>query len=207
MKKHRHRIRKLEFLIKWLGYLNHPNTWKPEDHLPPALFQEYFQQSPLENPTPTTAVLPTSDVYRPCQLLLNKKGYWMVIFTLITVIILTVVASHTHCNFKLPFEKQGESFVLPERSLTGKELLAYDTSIRFTVRSLLVESKKDSQLYLLDWALPPVLAKKLHISNHFVLGVHNPLSPQNTSLIQTVIHARCHFAMKVRECHHHLETT
>ena len=101
MKKHRHRIRKLEFLIKWLGYLNHPNTWKQEYHFPPALFQE-----PLENPTPTTAVLPTSDVYRPCQLLLNEKGCWMVIFTIITVIILAAVAYHTHCHFKPLFEKQ-----------------------------------------------------------------------------------------------------
>ena len=63
MKKHRHRIEKLEFLIKWLFHLSHPNTWKPEDHLPPALVQECFQQSPLENPTPTNAVLPKSDVY------------------------------------------------------------------------------------------------------------------------------------------------
>ena len=34
VEKHRHRIDKLEFLIKWLSYLNHPNTWKPEDHSP-----------------------------------------------------------------------------------------------------------------------------------------------------------------------------
>ena len=37
-----HRIEKLEFRIKWLGYLNHPNTWKPEDHSPPTLVEEYF---------------------------------------------------------------------------------------------------------------------------------------------------------------------
>ena len=59
MEKHRHRMEKLEFLIKWLGFLNHPNTWKPEDHLPPALVPECFQQSLLENPTRTNAVLPT----------------------------------------------------------------------------------------------------------------------------------------------------
>ena len=73
MKKHRHRIGKPEFLIKWLGYLNHPNTWKPEDHSPPALVQEHSPQSPLENPAPTNAVLLKSDIYQPCQLLLNKK--------------------------------------------------------------------------------------------------------------------------------------
>ena len=105
MKKHRHRIEKLEFLIKWLGYFNHPNTWKPEDHLAPVLVQECFQQSPLENPTPTNAVLPKSDVYRPCQLLLNKKAWWMIALMLTIVIILTAVASHTHCHFKPPFGK------------------------------------------------------------------------------------------------------
>ena len=40
-------------------------------------------------------IIPTSDVYRPCQLLLNKKACWVVIFMLITVIFLTAVASHT----------------------------------------------------------------------------------------------------------------
>ena len=63
MKKHRHRIAKLEFVIKWLDYLNHPNTWKPEEYSPPALVQEYSPQTPLENPTPTNAVLRKSDVY------------------------------------------------------------------------------------------------------------------------------------------------
>ena len=63
MKKHRHRIAKLDIVIKWLGYLNHPNTWKTEEYSLPALVQEYSQQTPLENPTPTNAVLPKSDVY------------------------------------------------------------------------------------------------------------------------------------------------
>ena len=149
MKKHRHRIKKVKFLIKWFDYLNHPNTWKPEDHLPPALVQKCFQQSPLENPTPTNAVLPISDVYQPYQLLLNKKVFWMLILTLITVIILTAVACLTHCHFKPLFGKQGKSFVLPEHNLTWKKLLAYGTSIRFTVWSLLVQSKKNSRLYFL----------------------------------------------------------
>ena len=59
MRKHRYQNGKLEFLIKWLGYPNRQNTWEPEDHLSPALVQEYFQQSPLEKPTPTNAVLMT----------------------------------------------------------------------------------------------------------------------------------------------------
>ena len=96
----------------------------------------------------------------------------------------------------LPLE---ESFASTEHNLAWKELLTHRTFIRFTVRSLLEESKKNSRLYLLDWALPSILAKRLHISNHLVLGVYNPLSPENTSLIQTVTHARCHFAMKVIE--------
>ena len=201
VKKHCHRNGKLEFLIKWLGYLNHQNTWKPEDYLPPVLVQKYFQQSLLEKPTnaPTNAVLLTSDIYRLCQLFLNKNVCWMTIFTLITVIILTAVASHTHCHFKPPFGKQDKSFVSPECNLTWKELLACSTSIRFTVRLQLVESKKNSRLCLLDWALPPVLAEKLHLMDHLVLGAYNPLHPRNTSLIHTVIHARCHVVMKVKE--------
>ena len=199
MKKHRHQIKKLKFLIKWLDYLNHPNTWKPEDHLPPVLVQKCFQQSPLESPTPTNAVLPISDVYRPCQLLLNKKVFWMLILTLITVIILTAVASRTHCHSKPPFGKQDKSFVSPGHNLTWKKLLAYGTSIRFTVWSLLVESKKNSRLYFLPWTLPPVLAKRLHIFNHLVLGDYDPISPKNTSLIQRVTHARCHLAMEASE--------
>ena len=59
MKKHRHRNRKLEFLIKWFGYSNRQNTWEPEDHLSPALVQEYFQQSLLEKPTQTNKVFMT----------------------------------------------------------------------------------------------------------------------------------------------------
>ena len=59
VKKHRHRNRKLEFLIKWFGYSNRQNTWEPEDHLSPTLVQEYFQQSSLEKPTQTNKVFMT----------------------------------------------------------------------------------------------------------------------------------------------------
>ena len=77
--------------------------------------------------------------------------------------------------------------------------MTYGTAIRLKIRLQAARSEKTCQLYFLDSMLPPVLAKRLHISKHLVLGVYNPLSPQNTSLIQTVTHARCHFAMKVRE--------
>ena len=59
VKKHRHWNGKLEFLIKWLGFLNRYNTWEPENHLSPALVQEYFQKSKLEQSTPTNAVCMT----------------------------------------------------------------------------------------------------------------------------------------------------
>ena len=50
-----------------------------------------------------TITIPTSDIYGPCRLLLNKKDCWMVAIMLIIVIILTAVASHIHCHFKPPF--------------------------------------------------------------------------------------------------------
>ena len=115
------------------------------------------------------------------------------------MIILTAVASHTHCHFSPPFRKQDESFVSAECHLTWNELLANGTYIRFTIRSLLVESKKNSRLYLLPWAPPSVSAEKLHFTDHLVLGAYNPLHPQN---IQPVTHPRCHFAMKIKECPH-----
>ena len=47
--------------------------------------------------------------------------------------------------------------------------------------------------------LPPILEKRLHISNHLALSVYDPLSPKNTFLIQTVTHAHCYFAMNASE--------
>ena len=148
----------------------------------------------------STIMIPTSDIYQPCRLILNKNACWMVAIMLIVVIILTAVASHTHCHFNPPFKGQDKPTVSPARNLTWKELLAYGTSVRLKLRLQPTRSKKTDQLYFLDWTLLPVLVKRLHISNHLVLGFYNPLSPQNTSLIQTVTHTRCHFAMKVREC-------
>ena len=56
VKNHRHRNGNVQFLIKWLGYSNRHNTWEPENHLSPALVQEYFEQSSLEKSMPTNAV-------------------------------------------------------------------------------------------------------------------------------------------------------
>ena len=192
IKKYRHRIEKLEFLSKWLGYLNHPKTWKPEDLLPLALVQDCFQQSPVENPTQTNAVLPKSDVYRPCQLLLNKKVCWMIALMLTIVIILLAVASHTHCHLNPSFKKQNKHLFSSARNHTWEELLTYGTTVRLKIRLQAARPEKTGQLYFLDWTLPRALVKKLHISNHLALGVYDPLSPKNTSLIQTATHAHCH---------------
>ena len=205
MEKHRQRIETLEFLIKWLGYLNHPNKWKAEDHSPPALVQEYFQQSPMENPTPTNTVLPKSKVYRPCQLILNKKACWIIALMLTIVIILTAVASHTHCHFNPPFNKQNKPLVSSARNHTWKEILTYGTTVRLKIRLQAARPKNTGQLYFFDWTLPQVLAKRLHISNHLTLVVYDPLSPKNTSLIRTVTHARCHLAMNAIERPHPLK--
>ena len=56
VKKPRNQNGKVKFLIRWLGYSNHQNTWEPEDHLSSALVQEYFQQSLLKKPMPTNKV-------------------------------------------------------------------------------------------------------------------------------------------------------
>ena len=115
------------------------------------------------------------------------------------VIILTAVASHTHCHFNPPFKKQNKPFVSSERNLTWKQLLTYGTTVRLKIRLQAARPEKTGQLYFLDWTLPRALVKKLHISNHLALGVYDPLSPKNTSLIQTVTHAHCHFAMNASE--------
>ena len=125
-----------------------------------------------------------SDVYRPCQLLLNKKACWMVALMLTIVIIITTVASHTHCHFSPPFKKQSKPFFSSERNLIWKQLLTYGTTVHLTIRLQAARPEKTGQLCFLDWTLPPVLAKRLHISNHLALGAYDSLSPKNTSLIQ-----------------------
>ena len=123
----------------------------------------------------------------------------MIIFILTTAVAVTVVASHTHSHFKPPFKEQDIKIISPARNLTWKKILTCGTSIRFTVRSQTTRSEKTSRLYVLDWRLPQVFAESVHIINHLVLGVYNPLHSQNTSLVQTVTHARCHFVMKDKE--------
>ena len=128
----------------------------------------------------------------------------MVAITLTTVTVLTAVASHTHCHFNPSLKKQDKHILSPVRNLTWKELLAYRTTVHLTIMLQAARSKKTKQIYFLGWTLPPVQVRRLHISNHLVLSVYNPISPQNTSLIQTVTHACCHIAMKVREHPHPL---
>ena len=150
----------------------------------------------------STIIIPKSDVYQPCQLRLNKKACWMIALVLTIVIILTAVASHTHCHFNPPFKKQNKPFASSERNLTWKQLLTYGTTVRLKIRLQAARPEKTGQLYFFDWTLPPVLAKRLLISNHLALGVYDLLSPKNTSLIQTVTHACCHLAMNVSEHPH-----
>ena len=144
----------------------------------------------------STITIPASDIYQPYQLLLNKKVCWMTIFILITVVVVMAVASHTHYHFKPPFKDLDKPIVSPACTFTWKELLAYGTLVHLTVRSQPARSEKAVQLYFLDWKLPPVLAKRLQITNHLVLGVYNPLHPQNSSLTHFATHAQCRFAIK-----------
>ena len=130
----------------------------------------------------------------------------MIALMLTIVITLTAVASHTHCHFNPPFKKRNKPFVLSERYLTWKQLMTYSTTVRLKIRLQPARTERTGQLYFLDWTLPPVLAKRLHISNHLALGVYDPLSPINTSLIQTVTHARCHLVMNASEHPHPLKT-
>ena len=60
----------------------------------------------------------------------------------------------------------------------------------------LVESKKNSRLYVLDLALPQILARKLNLTDHLVFGAYNPANSQNTTLIRTVTHARYGFVIR-----------
>ena len=147
----------------------------------------------------STNIIPKSDVYRLDQLLLNKKACWMIALMLTIVIILTAVASQTHCHFNPPFKKQNKPLSSSERNLTWNKLLTYGTTVCSKIRLEATRLEKTGQLYFLDWTLPPVLVNRIHISNHLTLGFYDPLSPKNTSFIQTVTHARCHLAMNASE--------
>ena len=126
----------------------------------------------------SSIIIPKSNVYRPCLLLLNKTACWMIALMLTIVIILTAVASHAHCHFNPLFKKQNKPLVSSERNLTWKQLLTYGTTIHLKIRLQAARPQKTGQLYLLDWTLPPVLVERLHISNHLALGVYDPLYPK-----------------------------
>ena len=113
----------------------------------------------------------------------------MIAFMLTIVIILTSIASYTHCHFNHPVKKKTKPLVSSARNLTWQELLTYRTTVRLIIRLQAVIPENTGQLYFLEWTLPSVLAKRLHISNHVALGAYDSLSPKNTSLIQTVTHS------------------
>ena len=105
----------------------------------------------------STIIIPKSDVYRPYQLLFNKKACWMIALMPTIVIILTAIASYTHCHFNPSFKKQNKPFVSSERNLTWKQLLTYGTTMRLKIRLQAARLEKTGQLYFLDWThpLPP----------------------------------------------------
>ena len=107
VKNHCHWNRKLEFLIKWLGYSNCQNTLEPKDHLSPALVQEYFQQSSLKKPISTNKVFMTKTLMKgppitwrcqtPCTLvLLCLFVSW---FSLTTAHLFMIVANHSNLGY------------------------------------------------------------------------------------------------------------
>ena len=68
----------------------------------------------------STIAIPSSDIYQPCRLILNKKACWTVTIMLTTVIILTAVASRTHCHFIPTFKKRDIRILSPAHNLTWK---------------------------------------------------------------------------------------
>ena len=107
----------------------------------------------------STIIIGKSDVYRPCQLLLNKKACWMIALKLTIAIILIAVPSHPHCHFNPPFKKQNKPLVSSARNHTWKELLTYGTTVRLKIRLQVARPEKTGQLHFLDWTLPTALAK------------------------------------------------
>ena len=84
------------------------------------------------------------------SLILNKKACWMIAIMLTTVIILTAVASHTHCHFNPTFKEQNKPIFSPAHNLTCKELLAYGNTVCLKIRLQAARSEKTGQLYFLD---------------------------------------------------------
>ena len=107
----------------------------------------------------STIIIGKSDVYRQCQLLLNKKACWVIALMLTIVIILIAVPSHPHCYFNPLFKKQNKPLVSSTRNHAWKELLTYGTTVHLKIRLQAARHEKTGQLYFLDRALPPALAK------------------------------------------------
>ena len=93
-----------------------------------------------------TIIIPTSDIYQPYQLLLDKKACWMTIFILITAVAVMTAASHTLYHFKPPFKEPDKPTVSLARTLTWKKLLVYGTLVHLKIRLQPARSESTSQL-------------------------------------------------------------
>ena len=108
----------------------------------------------------------------------------MIALILTIVTTLSAVATHTHCHLSPPFKKQNKPFVSSEHNFTWKQLLTYGAIVRLKIRLQAPRPEKTGQLYFLDWMLPPVLAKRLHVSDHLAVNAsERPRTPQNTNTI------------------------
>ena len=144
-----------------------------------------------------TITIPTSDINQPYQLLLSKKACWMTIFILITGVVATPVASHTHYHFKPPFKEPDKPIVSLAHTFSWKKLLPYGTSVCSTVRSQPARSKKASRLFSLDWTytLPPFCAKTDPQSdNHVSCGCEEWQSSRNYLQKFDYAHKDCHYS-------------
>ena len=75
----------------------------------------------------------------------------MIVAASIMVIILTAIASHVHCDLNPSVKKQQKLPTQTAHNLIWKELLTYRTCVFFSVKLQAVKSKKNCQLFLLDW--------------------------------------------------------
>ena len=75
----------------------------------------------------------------------------MIVPASITVIILTAIASHVHCDLNPSVKKQQKLPTQTAHNLIWKELLTYHTCAFFNSKLQAVKSKKNCKLFLLDW--------------------------------------------------------
>ena len=121
----------------------------------------------------STIVLPTSEVYRPCGLLLKKRACLMIVAELIAMIILTAVACQVYCHLKKLFKQQQKLPTPTAHGLTWKELLPYGTCNYCKDKLQTVKSKKIHQPYFFDWKIPPVLGKRIHLTNRMLWSIQS----------------------------------